>query len=124
MLYHNDTIIKTDAGRLLYKYIPLTLFVRVRKGLLKVCVCEGVGDQTETSIFSPLNLWPSTLCLSCSLMLNRGPWGPGFLYCILSATSLVPKLHRGSQGPLRPGVAFLTTSRLSPSPTLLELQLS
>ena len=24
----------------------------------------------------------------------------GFLYCILSATSLVPKLHRGSRGPL------------------------
>ena len=34
-------MIKTDAGRLLYKkYLPLTLFVRVRKG----CVgfyCEG-----------------------------------------------------------------------------------
>ena len=37
--------------------------------------------------------------------------GDGFLYCILSATSLVPKLHRGSRGPPRPGVAFPTTSR-------------
>ena len=44
--------------------------------------------------------------------------GDGFLYCILSASSLVPKLHRSSRGPLRPGVAFPTTSRLSPSPTL------
>ena len=43
-------------------------------------------------------------------------------YCILSATSLVPKLHRGSQGPPRPGVAFPTISRLSPSPTLLQLR--
>ena len=34
----------------------------------------------------------------------------GFPYCILSATSLVPKLHRGSRGPPRPGVAFPTTS--------------
>ena len=38
--------------------------------------------------------------------------GAGFLYCILSATSLVPKLHRGSRGPPRPGVAFPTTSHL------------
>ena len=34
--------------------------------------------------------------------------GDGFLYCTLSASSLVPKLHRGSRGPLRPGVAFPT----------------
>ena len=37
-------------------------------------------------------------------MLNWRPWGPllgaGFLYCILSATSLIPELHRGSRGPL------------------------
>ena len=49
------------------------------------------------------------------LMLNRGPGShsAGFLYCILSPTGLVPKLHRGSQGPLRPGVvAFPTTSCL------------
>ena len=35
--------------------------------------------------------------------------GAGFLYCILSATYLVPKLHRGSRGPSQPGVAFTTT---------------
>ena len=68
-------------------------------------------------------LWPSTLCLSRSPdaqpeVLGSTLLGTGFLYCILSATSLVPKLHRGSRGPLRPGVAFSTTSRLSPSPTL------
>ena len=41
-------------------------------------------------------------------MLNRRPTllGAGFLYCILSATSQVPKLHRGSRGSFRPGVAF------------------
>ena len=47
-------------------------------------------------------------------MLNRRPRG---LLCwvicyILSATSQVPKLHRGSRGPPRPGVAFPSTSRL------------
>ena len=65
-----------------------------------------------------------TLCLSCSPDTQpevRRPTllGDGFLYCILSATSLVPKLHRGSRGPPRPGVVFPTTSRLSSSPTLL-----
>ena len=30
----------------------------------------------------------------------------GFLYCILSPTGLVPKLHQGFPGPLRPGVCF------------------
>ena len=67
-----------------------------------------------------------TLCLSCSpdaqLEVQRPTLlGDGFLYCILSATSLVPKLHRGSRGPPRPGVVLPTTSCLSPSPTLLQL---
>ena len=84
-----------------------------------VCVWEGVGDRTETEIFWPPLLWPSTLCLSRSPDAQPEALGStllsaGFLYCILSATSLVPKLHRGYRGPLRPGVTFLTTSRLSP----------
>ena len=53
--------------------------------------------------------------------------GPGahsadFLYCILSPTGLVPKLHRGSRGPLRPGMlTFPTTTclQLVWSPTRL-----
>ena len=62
-----------------------------------------------------LTLMAVTLCLSCSP--NAQPevqrstlLGDGFLYCTLSATSLVPKLHRGSRGPPLPGVAFPTTS--------------
>ena len=102
---------------------------RVWKGLLKVCVWKGAGDRTETIIFWPPNLWPSALCLSRSSdaqpeVQRPTLLGDGFLYCILSASSLVPKLHQGSRGPLRPGVAFLITSHLSPSPTLLELQLA
>ena len=47
-------------------------------------------------------------------MLNRRPRGSlCWVICyILSATSQVPKLHRGSRGPPRPGVAFPTTFRL------------
>ena len=68
------------------------------------------------NILTP-NIWPSTLCLSRSLDAQPETlWstllGAGFLYCILSAASLVPKLHRSSRGSPRPGVAFATTSRL------------
>ena len=47
-------------------------------------------------------------------MLNQRPRGSlCWVICyILSATSQVPKLHRGSRGPPRPGVAFPTTSLL------------
>ena len=55
-------------------------------------------------------------------MLNQRPWGStllgaGFFYCILSAISLVSKLHQGSRGLPRPGVAFPTTFCLTPTGT-------
>ena len=78
---------------------------------------EGVGDWTKTAIYWPQLLWPSALCLSCSpVLLNQRPGGSAFCWVLaLSTTSChqgVSKLHRGSRGPLRPGVAFLTSSRL------------
>ena len=88
--------------------------VRVRKGLLKVCVWEGVGDRTELSYFDP-HSWPSALCLSRSPgLLNRRPRGSAFCWVLaFSTTSCHPRVskhHRGSRGTLRPGVAFPTTS--------------
>ena len=75
---------------------------------------RGSWRPNRTEIFWPPLLWPSTLCLSRSPdaqpeALGSTLLGAGFLYYILSATSLVPKLHRGSRGPPRPGVAFPTT---------------
>ena len=37
---------KEDAGRLLYKYIYLSLYYKGSKGLFKGCMWEGAGDQT------------------------------------------------------------------------------
>ena len=55
----------------------LSLYCKGSKRLLKVCVWEGVGDRTETTIFWPPLLWPSTLSLSRSPgLLNRRPRGP------------------------------------------------
>ena len=87
---------------------------------------RGSWRSNITAIFWPPLLWPSTLCLSRSPdaqpeALESTLLGDGFLYSILSATSLVPKLHRGSRGPLRPGVAFPTTSRLPPTGTRTPL---
>ena len=102
--HHNDTIIKMQED-FFNKIFTSHFIARVRKGLLKVCVWERAGDRTETVIFWPPLLWPSMLCLSCSPdaqpeALGSTLLGAGFLYCILSTTSLVPKLHRVSREPL------------------------
>ena len=78
----------------------------------------------DCNILTPL-LWPSALCLSRSPDAQLQARGlsfllsAGFLYHILSPTGLWN--YWGPQGPLRPGVAFPTTSyqQLLWSPTLL-----
>ena len=55
----------------------LSLYCKGSKRLFKVLLLEGAGDRTETAIFWPPLLWPSTLCLSRSPgLLNRRPRGP------------------------------------------------
>ena len=66
---HTDTMNNRRRKTSLAKYIPLTLFVRVRKGLIKVCVSEGVGDRTELKYFDPKL---SRCVFLVLLMLNRG----------------------------------------------------
>ena len=115
--HHKDTINKQTQEDFFINICTSHFIVRVRKGLLKVCVWEGAGDRTETEIFWPPLLWPSTLFLSRSPdaqpeALGSILLGAGFLYCILSATSLVPILYLGSWRPPWLGVAFPTTPRL------------
>ena len=97
--------------------------VSVRKGLLKVCVWEGVGDRTETVTFDPYSYGRQR----CVFLVPQGcsTGGPGVhsAGCWLSLLHLIsnfsgPQTPSGSRGPPRQGVAFPTTSRLSPSPTL------
>ena len=112
-IIHNDTKIKTDAGRLLLKYTS-QFICKVRKGLLKVFVWEGAGDRTETAIFWTLLLWLSALCLSCSSDAQPEAQRPtlladGFLYCILSASSLDLN-SSGPQGPF--GLMWLSLPHL------------
>ena len=91
--------------------------VRVRKGLLRVLLWEGVGNRTELQYIDP-HSYGRQRCVFLVLQgfstgdpeaqLSAG-WWLSLLHLI---TNWSPKLHRGSRGPLRPGVAFPTTSCL------------
>ena len=81
---------------------------------------RGSGRPNRTEIFWLPLLLPATLCLSRSPDAQPQALGPtllgaGFLYCILSATSLVPKRHRGSSAGC--GFPYHITS-ITPSPTV------
>ena len=74
---------------------------RVTRGLR---VRESWRPNRNCNILTPTLMAVNVVSFSFSRCSTGGP-GPtllcdGFLYCILSATSLVPKLHRGSRGPL------------------------
>ena len=81
------------------------------------CVWEGAGDRTKTAIYWPPLLWPSALCLSRSPDAQSEAQEPssllddGFLYCILSATSLDPNSIGGTEGPF--GLEWLSLPHLA-----------
>ena len=89
---------------------------RVRKGCVGFYCERELETEHNCNILTPhsydrhvvsfLFSWCSTGGLGAPLL------DASFLYCILSASSLDPKLHRGSRGPPRSGVAFPTTSLL------------
>ena len=113
--HHNNTIIKMQEDFFI-NICTSHFIVRVQKGLLEVFVWEGVGDRTETAIFWPHSYGRQRCVFSCSPDAQPEAQRPtllgdGFLYCILSASSLDPNSIGGPEH-LRPVVAFLTTSRL------------
>ena len=112
-------MIKTHA-RLLYKNIYLSLYCKGSKRVVWCSTVSGSWRSNITAIF-----WPH--CYDCQrcvflvlLMLGSTLLGAGFLYCILSASSLDPN-SSGPKWPLRPDVAFLTTSSLKLAATQLAL---
>ena len=115
---YNNTIIKGRTKVPLEKYVPLILLLGFEKGYSRFACERELETERNCNILTPTLMAVSVVSFSFSRAAQPEAQRPssllddGFLYCILSATSLVPKLHRGSRGPLRPGVAFLTTSRL------------
>ena len=118
---HNNTKKKKDERRFFRNICTSHFIVRVRKGLLKVCVWEGAGDQTETAIFWPHCYGRQRCVFFVLLILNRRPRGPlcwvMAFFTISYQHLLWTPIHQGPK-PLRPGVALHTTSRPTPSPTL------
>ena len=125
---HTDAMIKMQKDFFINIFVPLPLFVKVRKGLCGVLLWEGAGDWTEIVIFWPPLLWPSMLCLSRSPgLLNRRPRGP-LCWVMAFFTASYQQLISNSSGPqwpLWPGMAFPTISYLlTLSPTLTGTNLT
>ena len=109
--HHNDTIIKQTQEENIY----LSLYCKGSKRVTQGLHVRGSWRPNRTEIFWPPLLWPSTLCLSRSSDAQPEPWGPlcwvlafftaSYQYLLWTPTHQGPK-------PLRPGVAFPTTSRL------------
>ena len=106
-------MIKTQEDFFNKIYIPLTLFVRVRKGCVGFYCERELEIEHNCNILTP-NLWPSR-CLSCSSDAQPDPWGPlCWVLAFFIASSQHPKLHRVS----------LPHSRLQLHPIFNSTQLS
>ena len=101
---HNNTINKQTSEDFLRKICTSHLIARVRKGLLKVCVWEGAGDQTELQYFDP-HSYGRHRCVflvlqGCS---TGGPeahsagWWLSLLHLISNFSG--PQLNRGPRAP-------------------------
>ena len=102
---HNDNRCNDkDARRTsLQIYLPLTLLQGFEKGYSRFACERELETEQNWNILTP-NLWLSVLCRSCSPdtqpeVLGSTLPGAGFLYCILSASSLDPN-SSGLQAPL------------------------
>ena len=71
---HEGKRLKEDTGRLLYNYIYLSVYCKVRKGCLRFA-CERVLEtEHKLHILTPL-LWPSRCVFIVLLMLGSTPSG-------------------------------------------------
>ena len=83
---------------------------------------RGSWRPNITATFWPPLLWPSALCLSCSLrLLNWRPRGPALCWMMAFFTASYQQLvwsptHRGLQGPLPPGFLYHILSATSLDP--------
>ena len=103
------------------------LIAGVRKGVTQGLRVRGSWRSNRNFNTLTPNLWPSTLCLSRSpRLLNQSPsaysagwWLP--LLHLISIFSWPQFIRAPSPKPLRPGVAFPTTSPLQLSATRTQL---
>ena len=106
---HTDVIINDDRSDF-NKICPSHFIVRFERVIQSFMVRGSWRPNRNCNILTPL-LWPSAWCLSRSPGAQpeaqglSSLLGDGFLYCILSATSLDPN-SSGPQGPPPPGFLY------------------
>ena len=126
--HHNDTMIKTYAGRLLKQvYVPLTLFVRVGKGYSRFACERELETEQKLQYFDPILMAVNVVSFSFSWCSTRGP-GVHYAGCWLSLLHLIsifsgPQTPSGFPRAPSAGCGFPYHTRLSPPPTLLQLPL-
>ena len=96
-------------------YVTLTLLQGFGKGYSRFACERELETEQELQYFDPIVMAVSVVSFFSPDAQPEAQrptlLGDGFLYCILSATYLNPNSIGGPE-PLRPGVAFPTTSRL------------
>ena len=92
----DDTIIDDEWHSLLEKYTSHFIW--------KSCVWEGVWDRTELQHIDPHSYGHQRWVF---LVLQGGSTGCCFLYSSISPPLLIPKHNRRSRGPLLLGAGFL-----------------
>ena len=129
-IYILDTYRRNDNNRRrktsLTIYLPLTLLQGFEKGYSRFACERELEIEHNCNILTP-NLWPSTLCLSRSTdaqpeALGSTLLGAGFLYCILSASSLDPNSSGLPEGPF--GRVWLSLPHLVFNSVRSSIQLS
>ena len=92
----NDTTIKGRAKTSLTNIFTSQFICKVRKGYSRFYCERELETEQNCNILTPHSYGRQRCVFLVLQMLNRRPWGPafcwmmGFLYCILSATSLGP----------------------------------
>ena len=75
MQYHHDTIIKTQEDFFRKIFVPLTLFVRVRKGYSRFACERELETEKKLQYFDPHSYGHQRCVFLVLKMLNRRPRG-------------------------------------------------
>ena len=115
--HHNDTIIKMHAGRPLYKYIPLTLFVMFEKGYSRFTYERDLETEQKLQYSDPHSYGRQRCVFLVLLMLNRRPWC-SLCWVLAFFTATYPQTPSGFPRAPSAGCGFLYhISSITPSPT-------
>ena len=127
---HNDTIIKTDAGRLfLTKYLPLTLLQGFEKGYSRFACERELETEQNWNILTPTLMAINVVSFSFSWCSTRGPGvhSAGWWLSLLHLISNFSGPQTPSGLPRAPSARCCFpyhTSSIIPFPTVLELKLN